>query len=122
MATNNKKTPRKGKKTKKSESAASLRGIREGRLLSVEFFRRHAWLILIADVVVLALIGQRYTNQSKRQQIKRLENELATLKSEQIAQKAAYMSLIRENEMRRLLRQNSLDLDYQEQPPFVLTE
>ncbi len=122
MATNNKKTPRKGKKTKKSESAASLRGIREGRLLSVEFFRRHAWLILIAVVVVLALIGQRYTNQSKRQQIKRLENELATLKSEQIAQKAAYMSLIRENEMRRLLRQNSLDLDYQEQPPFVLTE
>lgn len=30
------------------------------------------------------------------------------------------MSLIRENEMRRLLREKHLDLDYQEQPPYEL--
>ena len=30
------------------------------------------------------------------------------------------MSLIRENEMRRLLRENHIALDYQEQPPYVI--
>jgi len=96
--------------------------MREGRPLSIEFFRRHAWFIIIAVVVVLALIGQRYSNQRKMQEIKRLENELATLRSEQVSNKAAYMSLIREHEMRRLLRSHNLDLDYQEQPPFTLSK
>lgn len=112
------------KKTKTSRNSqlhrGPLRQLREGRFLSLEFFRNHAWLILIAVVMVLALIGQRYTNQTKMNQIKRLERELAVLESEQVTQKAQYMSLIRENEMRRLLRQHNLDLDYQEQPPFTL--
>lgn len=94
---------------------------KEGRMLSLEFFRNHAWLIMIATVVVLGLIGQRYTNHSKMRKIKKLEQELAIAKSEQISEKAMYMSLIRENEMRRLLRASGLALDYQEQPPYVLT-
>lgn len=110
------------KKKKNKSGARSIRRLREGRLLSIEFFRRHAWLIIIAVVVVLALIGQRYTNQSKRREIKKLEQQLATAKSDQVAEKAGYMSLIRENEMRRLLRQNNIDLDYQEQPPYVIDE
>lgn len=96
--------------------------LREGRPVSITFFRRHAWLILISVVIVLALIGQRYSNQDKRLQIKRLEESLATAESELVAQKASYMSLIRENEMRRLLRSHRIDLDYQEQPPFVISE
>ncbi|MBD5232228.1 MAG: hypothetical protein K2M14_00215 [Muribaculaceae bacterium] len=121
MAKKTKKPSRKGQDTK-ARLQAERKGILAGRLLSLEFFRRHAWFILIAVVVVLALIGQRYTNQSKRQKIKQLETQLSIAKSDQISCKARYMSLIRENEMRRLLRANHLDLDYQEQPPFVLYE
>ena len=125
MATiNNKTRPR--KKTSRSKGKTSNRHVinvlREGRPVSLDFFRRHAWLILIAVVVVLALIGQRYSNQDKRLQIKRLEHALATAESELVAQKASYMSLIRENEMRHLLRSHNINLDYQEQPPYVLSE
>lgn len=98
----------------------SLRGIREGRVLSIESFRQHAWFILIVVVVMLSLIGQRYTNQSKMREIKKLDRELALRESELVSRKAAYMSLIRENEMRRLLRERNLDLDYQEKPPYVI--
>lgn len=120
MAKKNKKSTI--RTTEKSRHISESRSVWSGRLLSLEFFRRHAWFILISVVVVLALIGQRYTNQSKRLKIKRLEVKLATAKSDQVASKARYMSLIRENEMRKLLRKNNLDLDYQEQPPFVLYE
>lgn len=97
-----------------------LRTLREGRLLNLEMFRRHGWLILIATVVIIALIGQRYTNKTKMEQIKKLNDELALQQSIQINEKAKYMSLIRENEMRRLLKEKKLDLDYQEQPPYVI--
>lgn len=97
-----------------------LRTLREGRLLSLEMFRRHGWLIIIAMVVIIALIGQRYTNQTKMEQIKKLDKELALQQSIQINEKAKYMSLIRENEMRRLLKEKKLDLDYQEQPPYII--
>ncbi|MCM1225068.1 MAG: FtsL-like putative cell division protein, partial [Lachnospiraceae bacterium] len=85
-------------------------------------FKRHGWFILIATVIVIALIGQRYTNQTKMQEIKRLEKELAQSKSIEINEKAKYMSLIRENEMRKLLKEKHLDLDYQEQPPYVISK
>ena len=51
---------------------------------------------------------------------KKLSKELELEQSIQLNQKAEYMSLIRENEMRRLLREKHLDLDYQEQPPYVI--
>ena len=95
--------------------------IREGRVLSLSFFKRHAWFIIIALVVVIALIGQRYSNQTKAREIRKLNKELALEKSRQINEKAAYMSLIRENTMRQLLREKHLDLDYRDKPPYVLT-
>lgn len=90
-------------------------------MVSLELFKRHGWFIFIATVIIIALIGQRYTNQTKMEEIKRLEKQLATSKSIEINEKARYKSLIRENEMRKLLRERNLDLDYQQQPPYILT-
>lgn len=111
-----KKTARKGK----AKSPGIIRTLREGRPLSIELFKRHGWLILITVVVVIALIGQRYTNQTKMEEIKKLTKELELQESIQLNEKAGYMSLIRENEMRRLLREKHIALDYQEQPPYVI--
>lgn len=98
------------------------RHIRSGALLDGEIFKRHAWFILIVVVSIIALLGQRYTNQTKMLRIKKLDKELALEKSIQINEKARYMSLIRENEMRKLLREKNLNLDYQEQPPYKISE
>lgn len=112
----------KNKKTTKSKSRGQIRSFREGRMVSLELFKRHGWFILIATVIIIALIGQRYTNKTKMEEIKSLEKELALSQSIQINEKAKYMSLIRENEMRKLMRERHIDLDYQEQPPFILSK
>lgn len=114
-----KKADKKPKKEKK-KTPGIFGTITGGRLLSLELFKRHGWLILIALVIVIAMIGQRYTNQTKMEEIKSLHKELELQQSIQLNEKAEYMSLIRENEMRRLLREQHLDLDYQEQPPYVI--
>lgn len=92
-----------------------------GKLLTLEFFKRNAWLIMISVGIVIALIGQRYANHSKMREIKQLKEELARVKSEKLQQKSQYMSLIRENKMMILLRERNIQLGYQEQPPYSLS-
>lgn len=123
MATNKKKTAtrtstRKGKHT---TPKSGLKVVVQGRLLTLTFFKRNAWLILIVVGLVLALIGQRYSNHTKMQEIKELTKELDRATSEQLHQKSLYMSLVRENEMLKLLNERHIGLGYQEQPPYSLS-
>ena len=53
-------------------------------------------------------------------EIKNLTTELKHAESEKLQEKAAYMSLIRETEMKRLVENKGLGLQFQEQPPYEL--
>ncbi|MBD5264964.1 MAG: hypothetical protein HDS48_05490 [Bacteroides sp.] len=108
------------KKSKNSHAATWISDVRYGRSLSVEFFKRNAWLLMIIVVSMLALMGLRYKTKTKMEEIKRLTTELQIAESSKLQEKAAYMSLIRETEMRRLVEENGLGLEFQEQPPFEL--
>lgn len=106
----------KSQKNKKSW----LRDIRYGRSISVDFFKNNAWLLIIIVVLVISLMGLRYKTKTKMSEIKRLNVELARAESEKLQEKSAYMSLIRETEMRRLVQEKGLPLEFQEQPPYEL--
>lgn len=95
--------------------------LRYGQSVSVNFFKANAWLLITFIVVVLALMGMRYKTKTKMEQIKKLEKELVQSESDKLREKAAYMSLIRETEMLRLVRENNLGLIFQEQPPYEIT-
>lgn len=94
--------------------------MRFGRSVSLEFFRRNAWLLMVIVVALLSLIGLRYKTKTKMAQIQALTTELQRAESSKLQEKAAYMSLIRETEMRRLVAEKGLGLDFQEQPPYEL--
>lgn len=108
----------KNTKTKKPDKSVEV--IREGRILSIQFFKKNVWLLLIFLVAVLSLIGLRYSTQSKMQKIKQLNKELELAEADKIHSKATYMSLIRETEMRELINRHNLGLDFQEQPPYEI--
>ncbi len=95
---------------------------RYGRSISVEFFKSNAWLLLIIVIAVIALMGLRYKTKTKMAEIKRLNTELARAESKKLQEKAAYMSLIRETEMRRMVREKGLPLEFQEQPPYEIVD
>ena len=86
-----KKKTKKTKSKKKVKSPGFFGTITGGRLLSLELFKRHGWFILIALVVIIALIGQRYTNQTKMEEIKKLNKELELQQSIQLNEKASYI-------------------------------
>lgn len=105
----------------RKSSGAWMSDLRYGRSLSLDFFRRNAWLLLIILVATLSLIGLRYKTKTKMAEIKRLNVELQRAESSKLQEKAAYMSLIRETELRRLVQEQGLGLEFQEEPPYELT-
>lgn len=123
MAKKEKKEKAKVKKPKKKLGGVSrdlVNDVRYGRSLSLEFFRQNAWLLMLFVVAIIALMGLRYKTKTKMEEIKALTVELQRAQSSKLQEKAAYMSLIREAEMKKLVDQKGLGLQFQEYPPYEL--
>lgn len=118
MAKTNDKKEKKKKEEKKHPGWMSE--LRYGRSISLEFFKTHAWLMLVFLVAVISLMGLRYKTKTKMVEIKKLTVELQRAESTKLAEKANYMSLIRESEMKKMVSEKGLDLQFQEQPPYEL--
>ena len=110
------------KKTKKLKGVPRdlMNDMRYGRSLSVEFFRQNAWLLMLFIVAIIALMGLRYKTKTKMEEIQALNDELQLSQSSKLQEKAAYMSLIREAEMKKLVDEKGLGLQFQENPPYEL--
>lgn len=120
MAKKEKKKKNKDNNHHKKATPVWIADIRYGRSLSLEFFKRNAWLLMVFVVAIIALMGLRYKTKTKMEEIKRLTTELQRAESSKLQEKAAYMSLIRETEMKRLVEEKHLGLVFQEFPPYEL--
>ncbi len=127
--TKNKETTKKNKKKTFSKekklladagekSSAFVRDMRYGQSVSLDFFQKNAWLLIVIVVVIISLIGLRYKTKTKMLEIKTLTKELNISRSNKLQEKSAYMSLIRETEMKRLTQEKNLGLVFQEQPLY----
>lgn len=90
--------------------------IRYGQGISLETFRKNAWVLVPLVIIILALMGLRYKTKSKMEQIKTLTTELQRARSSKLQEKAQYMSLIRETEMTRMVEEKHLGLVFREEP------
>lgn len=97
------------------------RTLRSGRGVSLDFFIRNVWVMIFFIVVILVLSGMRYRTRNYKEQINALTDQLREVRSEMMANKAAYMSLIRENDMVELSHKYNLGLEFPLRPAYVLT-
>lgn len=97
-----------------------INDIRGGKTVSLQTLRTNAWIIVVAIISVIALMGLRYETKTKMEQIKKLNIELQRAESSKLQEKAMYMSLIRETEMKRMVEEKGLPLEFQDQPPYEI--
>ena len=116
----NAEKPQKNKKGLKGVPRYLVNDVRYGRSLSLEFFRHNAWLLMVFVVAIIALMGLRYKTKTKMEEIKHLTVELQRAQSSKLQEKASYMSLIRVEEMKKLVDDKGLGLHFQEYPPYEL--
>lgn len=94
--------------------------LRNGRAISVEFFKRNAWLIITIITALIGVMGLRYRTKTRMSEIKQLSRQLERAESEKLHEKAWYMTLIRETELTRLTAEKHLGLKFQEEPPIIV--
>ena len=121
MAKEKKNKDKAKKQNSKSVKLSLMKDMRYGRTISIEFFRKNAWLLMIFVVAILSLMGLRYKTKTKMEEIKKLTTELQRAQSSKLQEKAAYMSLIRETEMQKLVSEHGLGLQFQEFPPYEIS-
>ena len=109
-----------GKKRLKGTPKELVNDMRYGRALSLEYFRQNAWLLMLFVVAIISLMGLRYKTKTKMEEIKKLTVELQRAQSWKLQEKASYMSLIREADMKKLIDEKGLGLEFQEYPPYEL--
>ena len=94
--------------------------LRSGRAVSLEFFKRNAWLLIAIITALIGVMGLRYRTKTRMSEIKMLNKELQRAESDKLQEKAWYMTLIRETELTKLTTEKHLGLRYQEEPPIVI--
>ena len=109
-------------KSKIKQKRGWMSELRYGRSLYIDILKSNPRLMLNFVVAILALIGLRYKTKTKMAEIKQLTVELQRAESHKLQEKSLYMSLIRESEMVKMVREKNLNLEFQEQPPFELTD
>lgn len=125
-SSNKKKATEKGRKKKGLGTAMTdtvkhnTDSLRAGRAISLEFFKRNAWLLIAIITALIGVMGLRYRTKTRMAEIKQLTKELQRAESEKLHEKAWYMTLIRETELTRLTTEKHLGLRYQEEPPIVI--
>ena len=104
-------------KKKKSDDNI-LKKVIFGRILSLDFFKRHWVSVFVVMVAILIYITNRYQCLTRMEDIRKLEQELEVAKTERIRAKSAYMSRIRESSMQHTVDSLNLGIMVQDSPPF----
>lgn len=96
------------------------KGIIQGRLFSLEFFKRYWFYIVFVVAMALAYIANKFIYQSSMQEVMSLKVELEDSQTDLVSSSTKYNSMIRESEMVRLMREKNLDLSAPLEPPYEL--
>ncbi len=111
---------RHGKKS--SKSSPDFSGVWQGRILSLELFRRNFLFIVVATGMMLMYIGNKFECQSKMQEVIALKSELENARTDCVNASARYNSMIRESHMKAYVDTMHIDINSPEQPPYHLTQ
>ena len=96
------------------------KSILQGRIFSLEFFKRNWIYVVFVVAMALAYIGNKFACQSSIQELMSLKTDLANAQTDLVKASADYNSMIRESEMVKLMRNRNLGLTAPEDPPHVL--
>jgi hypothetical protein len=92
----------------------------QGRIFSLEFFKRNWIYVVFVVVMALAYIGNKFSCMSSIQELMTLKDDLSNAQTDLVVSSATYNSMIRESEMVNLMNQKHLDLTAPKEPSYIL--
>lgn len=92
----------------------------QGRVVSWDFFSRNLFTVTAIVAMFIINMAGKYQGRSQREDIIAMTRELNDAKSECVKYSSEYSSMIRETEMRELIKNAGIDLDAPDRPAFII--
>ena len=105
---------------KKKKKRISLLYILTGGILKADFIVKHIRMIILVVILVFFFIGNRYTCLSKLRIINELEKELEYIKYEAIDISGQLTGSNRLSQVEQLVKNQGLELESAQSPPYIL--
>jgi hypothetical protein len=107
-------------KPKQGKSDSFVKELLSGILVSDKIILRNIWYIILLTILGAIYIGNRFNAEKITRQTTRLSREVKDLKAEALSTSANLMSVSRQSEVFRMVREKGLGLEELRIPPYKL--
>ena len=107
-------------KSKKGKPGSFMKELLSGNIVSDRIVLRNLWYIIFLTVLGAFYIANRFHAEKITRETTRLTNEVSDLKAEALSTSASLMSVSRQSEVARMVREKGLGLEELKTPPYKL--
>lgn len=104
----------------KNDAARGVQNMLTGRGISSKFFTRNFFATGFFLFVCVSFIGQRFDCVTSMEKIKKLDRQIATMRTYKQEEVSRYMTLTRESAMQHAIDSLGLGLNVPEQYPLAI--
>jgi hypothetical protein len=105
---------------KKPKPGSFIKDLLSGSLVSEKIVLKNLWYIILLTVLGALYIANRFHAEKITRETTRFNNEVKDLKAEALSTSASLMSVSRQSEVYRMVREKGLGLEELKTPPFRL--
>ena len=108
------------KMAEEKKKKKNIKALFDGDMLLSPFLQRNLGLALLAFVLVVAYVSNRYAFQREQVQIKTLREQLNDVKYEALARSSELMEKSRESNIQRYIKEQGSELQIPTKAPVVI--
>ena len=107
-------------KPKQGKSGSFIKELLSGILVSDKIILRNIWYIILLTILGAIYIGNRFNAEKITRETARLSREVKDLKADALSTSANLMSVSRQSEVYRMVREKGIGLEELKTPPYRL--
>ena len=105
---------------KKTKSGSFIKELLSGIIVSDKIVLKNLWYFILLTILGAIYIGNRFHAEKITRETARLTREVKDLRAEALSTSANLMSVSRQSEVFRLVREKELGLEELKTPPYKL--
>ena len=110
----------KSEKNKKPKSGSFIKELLSGSMITEKIILKNLWYILLITLLASIYIGNRFHAEKITREASRLSREVRDLRAEALSTSANLMSVSRQSEVFRMVKEKGLGLEELKTPAYKL--
>lgn len=105
---------------KQVTTATFMKELLSGSMITEKIILKNIWYVLLITLLAAVYIGNRFHAERITRETAKLQREVSDLRAESLSTSADLMSVSRQSEVIRLIRERGIALEELKSPPYKL--